>query len=87
MRLELVDVEAHVLERDDVAVLRLLGDGPGLRHEDDVEGAALGPDLDLLLEVVRRLELGRVVGLGGDQVVEDRLEDLVLLGLAGRSGR
>ena len=51
---QLVDVEAQVLERHDVARLGQVGDGAGLRHGGDVERAALGPDLELLLEVADR---------------------------------
>ena len=48
-----------VLERDDVARLGQVGDRAGLRHGGDVERAALGPDLELLLEVADRLDLDR----------------------------
>ena len=48
--LELADVEAQVLEGDGALVDRI-GDGPGLGQQRDVEVAALGADLELLLEV------------------------------------
>ena len=87
MLLELGDVEAQVLERDGVAAVGLRLHRSGLRQQDDVERAALGPDLDLLLEVARRLELDLVVDLGRDEVVDDRLQDLALCAAPARSGR
>ena len=72
MAFELVDVEPEVLERDDAPGVDEAGIAPGLGHGGDVERAALGADLELLLEVADRLDLDLVVGLGVDQLVEDR---------------
>ena len=61
------------------------GDRSRLRYGSKVEGAAFGPDLELLLEVGGRLDRGVVVGLRVDQVVEDVLVGGRLFGLAPRS--
>ena len=71
----------------DLPFCRHLPDGAGLRHRGDLEGAALGADLDLLLEVADRLDGHLVVDLGVDQVVEDLLVGVGLLGLAGAHER
>jgi hypothetical protein len=78
--LELGDVKAHVLEGDRALTHGVLH-RPGLGQQRDVEGAALGADLEVLLEAARLLELGLVVDFGGDQLVDDALNRFVLLGL------
>src|SRR3546814_16012022 len=78
--LEPGDVEAEVLERHDAAVGRELPHRSGLRHGGQVEGAALGPDLELLLAVAGSLDLRLVGGVGVGHVVEDGLNCRNLLG-------
>src|SRR5918998_353486 len=80
---ELVDVEAEILEGHDRACLDQIGDRSRLGHGRHVEGAALGADLELLLEVADRLDLDGVLGVRVDHVVEDRLVGVDLLRLAG----
>ena len=57
------------------------GDRARLRHGREVERAAFGTDLELLLEVAGRLDLGVVVDLRVDEVVEDLLVGGRLFGL------
>ena len=57
-------------------------DGAGLRDRGNVERAAFGSDLELLLEVADGLDLDVVVGVCVDQLVEDLLVRGGLLGLA-----
>jgi hypothetical protein len=77
---ELGDVEAHVLEGDG-ALIHGVGHRPGLGQQRDVEGAALGTDLEVLLEAARLLEHGLVLDFGVDQLVDDALNRFVLLRL------
>ena len=60
-----------------------VGDGARLRHGGHVERAAFGLDLELLGEVAGGDDLDVVVRISGDQLVEDHLVGVGLLGLTG----
>src|SRR5205823_9704164 len=60
---EIIDVEAQVLEGHNLPSVDQLGQRPWLWRSSDLQGPALRPDLELLLEVAHRLDRGLVLDL------------------------